>query len=239
MDAIILDVGGVLLVPHAEAVNPALAPFGIELSREQAERAHYGGAHGLDAVEEELDVDGAAYLNGYVAAVGVADTDREQAVTRLREAFGRPSIHIWRQKVIGSVEGLRQLQASGIKLGIISNADGSIEEQLRTNEICQVGAGLGVPVLAIIDSTVVGVAKPAAGIFRHALEPIGVRPEEAIYVGDTVRYDIRGARNAGLTPVHFDPYELCQSQDDHAHVRSIADLQTLQPQTSTSRWGAD
>jgi putative hydrolase of the HAD superfamily len=227
MDAVILDVGGVLLVPHAEAINPALESFGIRLSLEQAERAHYAGVRSLDAADESTDLDGTAYLVGYVSALGVAADQRDQALARLRVVFGGSSINIWRQKVRGSVEGLRRLETSGIKLGIISNADGSIEEQLRTNEICQIGAGLGVPVLAIIDSTVVGVAKPAAEIFRHALDPIGVRPETALYVGDTVRYDVRGARNAGLVPVHFDPYDLCDSKADHAHVRSIAEVERL------------
>jgi putative hydrolase of the HAD superfamily len=227
MDAVILDVGGVFLVPHAEAVNPALAPFGIQLSLEQAERAHYAGARSLDAAEETADLDGSAYLNGYVSAVGVADDVREPALVGLRAALRNPSVDVWRQQVTGSVAGLRSLAATGIKLGIISNADGSIEEQLRRGEICQVGEGLGVPVLAIIDSTVVGVAKPAAAIFRHALEPLGVGPEQAFYVGDTVRYDVRGARNAGLNPIHFDPYDLCQTKPDHAHVRSIADVAKL------------
>src|SRR4030088_1178738 len=75
MDAVILDVGGVLLVPHAEAVNPALAPFGVEVDLAQAERAHYGGIRSLDATEEAQDLDGAAYLTGYVSAVGVAAQD--------------------------------------------------------------------------------------------------------------------------------------------------------------------
>jgi putative hydrolase of the HAD superfamily len=227
MDAVILDVGGVLLVPHAEAVNPALEPFGVQLSLEHAERAHYAGAQSLDAADEGTDFDGSAYLVGYVSAVGVAAADRDQALGRLREAFRAPSINVWRQIVRGSVEGLRRLEASGTRLGIISNADGTIEEQLRRNEICQIGAGLGVPVLAIIDSTVVGVAKPAAEIFRHALDPLGVTPEQALYVGDTVRYDVRGARNAGLEPVHFDPYDLCASKADHEHVRAIAEVETL------------
>jgi len=223
MDAVILDVGGVLLVPHAETVNPALQPFGIQLSLEQAERAHYDGVRALDAANEEAANDGSAYLGGYASGVGVSDADRGGAVARLAEAFRSPSIDVWRQRVSGSVEGLRRLAASGRKLGIISNADGSIEEQLRRGEICQIGEGLGVPVLAIIDSTVVGVAKPAAEIFRHALEPLGISPGQAVYVGDTVRYDIRGARNAGLQPIHFDPYDVCESKADHVHVRAIAD----------------
>jgi len=127
----------------------------------------------------------------------------------------------------GSIDGLRQLQARRLKLGIVSNADGTIEEQLRRGEICQVGEGLGVPVLAIIDSGVVGVSKPAAEIFRHALDPIGVAPERALYVGDTVRYDVRGARAAGLVPVHFDPYDLCPEREDHAHIGVLGEVQEL------------
>ncbi|MDQ6673890.1 MAG: HAD hydrolase-like protein, partial [Chloroflexota bacterium] len=63
----------------------------------------------------------------------------------------------------------------------------------------------------------------AAEIFRHALDPLGISPAQAVYVGDTVRYDVRGARNAGLKPIHFDPYDVCESQDDHDHVRAIGD----------------
>ena len=105
--------------------------------------------------------------------------------------------------------------------------NGTVEEQLRRGEICQVGEGLGVPVLAIIDSGVVGVSKPAAEIFHHALDPLGVAPQRALYVGDTVRYDVRGARAAGLVPVHFDPFQLCLEREDHAHVRRLSEVEGL------------
>jgi putative hydrolase of the HAD superfamily len=134
---------------------------------------------------------------------------------------------VWRQQVRGSIEGLHHLSAAGLKLGIVSNSDGTVEEQLRRGRICQVGEGLGVPVLAIIDSGKVGVSKPAADIFRHALEPLGVEPEQALYVGDSVYYDVRGARAAGLVPVHFDPYALCSERSDHAHVTRLAEVAQL------------
>ena len=53
MDAVILDVGGVLLVPHEEPVNLALAPFGIQLDGAQAERAHYFGTLAMDLAEDD------------------------------------------------------------------------------------------------------------------------------------------------------------------------------------------
>jgi putative hydrolase of the HAD superfamily len=227
MQAVILDVGGVLLVPHEEPVSAALAPFGIQLDAAQAERAHYFGVHALDLAEDDERAARQAYLVGYADAAGVPFSRREQALERMREVWGGPTIDLWRRIVTGSVDGLTRFAASGRKLGIVSNADGTIEEQLRRSAVCQVGEGLGVPVLAIIDSHVVGIAKPAAEIFRHALEPLEVSPAEATYVGDTVRYDVRGARAAGLRPVHFDPFDLCAERSDHAHVRTLIELEPL------------
>jgi putative hydrolase of the HAD superfamily len=224
MDAVILDVGGVLLVPHAETVNLALGAFGVQLDAQRAERAHYFGVRALDAAEDDQWQERLAYRIAYAEAAGLPTEFQEQALARMDELWSGSNIQLWQQIVRGSVHGLRQLAASGLKLGIVSNSDGTVEEQLRRQEICQLGEGLGVPVLAIIDSHVVGVSKPGAEISRHALEPLGVPPERAIYVGDTVRYDVRGARAAGLHPVHFDPYDLCPDRADHAHVRSLGEI---------------
>jgi putative hydrolase of the HAD superfamily len=226
MQAVILDVGGVLLVPHFETVGPVLEPFGVRVSAADAERAHYFGAGALDAAEEDPPSP-SSYVRGYLEGIGLSDTDMPLAVERLRTAWSVPNLDVWRQQVRGSLDGMRKLHEAHIKLGIISNSDGSVEEQLRRGRICQVGEGYGVPVLAIIDSGIVGVAKPAAEIFRHALDPLGVQPEEALYVGDTLRYDVTGARAAGLVPVHFDPYELCPQPQDHAHVKNLSEVETL------------
>jgi putative hydrolase of the HAD superfamily len=226
MEAVILDVGGVLLVPHYDTVGDAFEPSGITLDEERAERAHYFGARALDLSDEELP-GASTYIRGYTEGAGVPSAHQAEIIERLDAAWRRPNFDVWRQQVRGSIDGLHHLAGKSVKLGIVSNSDGSVEEQLRRGRICQVGEGLGVPVLAIIDSGVVGVAKPAADIFRHALEPIGVAPERALYVGDTIRYDVRGARAAGLVPVHFDPYELCSDREDHAHVRRLRDVAEL------------
>ena len=225
LDAIILDVGGVLLVPHPEPVEQALAPLGVSVDAERAVRAHFVGIRALDATDPASDR--YAYLTAYARALGIPDTQLDQALGCLRALWRVPAIDLWRQPIPGSAEALRRLAASGRKLAIVSNSDGSVERQLQLHRICQVGEGLGVPVLAVIDSAVVGVAKPAAEIFRHALEPLGVEPERAAYVGDTLRYDVAGARAAGLQPVHFDPYTLCPERDDHPHVRALAELETV------------
>ena len=78
----------------------------------------------------------------------------------------------------------------------------------------------------MLDSGVVGVAKPDPRIFAIALERLGVAAEHTIHVGDTPAADVDGAIAAGVTPVLVDPY------DDHREldvvkVRSLADVVEL------------
>ena len=55
------------------------------------------------------------------------------------------------------------------------------------------------PLLAsIIDSTVLGIAKPDARIFEAALSELKVASAHAIYVGDSYSADMVGGKNAGM-----------------------------------------
>jgi putative hydrolase of the HAD superfamily len=80
-----------------------------------------------------------------------------------------------------------------------------------------------VPVQTIIDSGVVGVAKPDPAIFDFALPSLDLDPSEVIYVGDSVKYDIRSAEAAGMTPLHIDPFGLCEERD-HSHVADVGEV---------------
>ena len=58
--------------------------------------------------------------------------------------------------------------------------------------------GLSPLLEVIIDSTVLGIAKPDARIFEAALSELGVMPGQAIYVGDSYAADMVGGKNAGM-----------------------------------------
>jgi putative hydrolase of the HAD superfamily len=49
----------------------------------------------------------------------------------------------------------------------------------------------------------VGLPKPDPGIFAKALADLGVKPEEAVHVGDLRRTDIAGATTFGMRAVRF------------------------------------
>ena len=107
---------------------------------------------------------------------------------------------------------------------MVSNATGQIEAVLARTGVCQVGDGPGVPVRVVIDSHVVGVAKPDPGIFDHGLRALpDIDRSRVAYVGDSVTMDIGGARNAGLFPILLDPYDDHVGADFH-RVKSLYEL---------------
>lgn len=46
--------------------------------------------------------------------------------------------------------------------------------------------------------------KPDREIFLYALDKLCVRPKEALFIGDSVKYDYEGAKEAGLKPLIID-----------------------------------
>jgi putative hydrolase of the HAD superfamily len=50
-------------------------------------------------------------------------------------------------------------------------------------------------------SSEVGKRKPHAAIFEHALRALDVRPEQALFVGDRLYEDVRGAADLGMRTV--------------------------------------
>ncbi|MDQ3762884.1 MAG: HAD family hydrolase [Actinomycetota bacterium] len=93
---------------------------------------------------------------------------------------------------------LRALRALGLRLAAITNAAGDYQR-------AKLGAlGLESAFDAVLISGELGVAKPHRAIFRRACRALGVRPAQAVHVGDRLDTDAEGARDAGLHGVWLD-----------------------------------
>ena len=157
IEAVLFDAGGVLLLPDPTVIGPLLAPYGADTSVESLTRAHYAAMRMQD-VEGEVHDDWGAYDRGYVARPGVPRARARRSRTHPR---CHTTAHLWRWPIVPSVQALRLLHEAGVPIGVVSNASGQIESVLRRFGVCQVGDGDGVPVIVVVDSTIVGVAKPA------------------------------------------------------------------------------
>ena len=99
---------------------------------------------------------------------------------------------LWDVPIEGAAECLTALRDHGLRVGVVSNADGRVAAALER-------AGLADLLEVVVDSGVVGVAKPDPAIFAHALEPLGLEAAQTRYLSDTVAYDVTAAEAAGLT----------------------------------------
>jgi putative hydrolase of the HAD superfamily len=231
VSAILLDAGGVLVFPRPDHVRPGLRAIGLDPDLATLERAHY---QAMAAQDTELQPPAPGtwwrnYLMTYIAECGVPAAECEPLAA---EIAGHPRAGSWAHAGLGVKDGLRALAALGLPMGIVSNSDGSVEGDLRREGICYAPAGTGpaegVPMGIIVDSAVVGVAKPDPRIFGFALDALGVPADGTVlHVGDSLRYDVAGALAAGLQPVHMDPHGFCPQPDGHPHVRSLTALAEL------------
>jgi putative hydrolase of the HAD superfamily len=92
---------------------------------------------------------------------------------------------------------LGSLRALDIRTAVVSNWDCSLGGVLG-------GLGLGGLLNGVVTSAQAGFRKPDPGIFEPALEAVGCRPEQAIFVGDSVDIDVAGGRAAGIRSVLID-----------------------------------
>jgi len=202
-DAVIFDAGGVLVLPDPTVLAPLLSYYGGSESIDDHRRAHYAA---MKAKSDVSAPEGSwqAYNDAYVRTVGVDDVDHAEAA----EVLDRTRYHqTWRWVIPESRSALDRMAASGIPMGVVSNASGQIEAMLGRS-ICQVGSGAHVSMRVIVDSQLVGVTKPDPAIFDHALPAFPEFERRRIaYVGDSVTMDIGAATAAGLHPILLDPYD--------------------------------
>lgn len=114
----------------------------------------------------------------------------------------------------GAKSVLIELRKLGLRTAVVSNFD--------TRALGLVAAlGLMEWLDAITISSTAGVAKPDPEIFRLSLRKLGVAPNRALHVGDSMTNDVLPARAAGLAAVHL---RAGASPRHSSEVGALADL---------------
>lgn len=126
---------------------------------------------------------------------------------------------------------LARLRERGVALVVVSNWDVSLHALLRE-------VGLAGMVDGAVTSAEVGSVKPGGAIFQTALAMVGVSPEGAVHVGDSIEHDVRGALAADVRPVLL-RREGAEPGEPPARVPVIASLAELVPLVALGRTQAE
>lgn len=99
----------------------------------------------------------------------------------------------------GVLTCLSKLKQAGFLLGV--GTDMTIEYQLKKLEKLQM-----LPLFDfIVSSEEVNVEKPHQKLFHTCAVKAGVSPEECLFIGDSLKKDVMGAKNAGLNALWYCP----------------------------------
>jgi putative hydrolase of the HAD superfamily len=206
LDAIFLDAGNTLIGMDSTLLSGILASEGVAVGAAAFERAEAAARPALSAwlhrgVTSESRATFAFYVRTILerlGATGDLDALAQRLVVTVKTTV--PMQRLWSRVLPGVPEALATLRAAGLRLVVVSNSDGSVEQGLTD-------AGLRPLLDAVVDSAIVGVEKPAPGIFEAALRVAGVPPSRVLHVGDLWAADVLGARADRLHAVLLDPYD--------------------------------
>lgn len=226
LETLFLDAGGVLVFPNWDRVSDTLARHGVTVPPAALARAEPAAKFAIDQgirLNDSTDAQRAwAYMELVLENAGIAaSAATAAALGELRRYHAEHNL--WEYVPPDVVPALERLSALGLKLVVVSNANGALHAMFDR-------VGLTRHFHTICDSCVEGVEKPDRRFFEIALERSGAAPKTTMHVGDLYYVDVIGARNTGLRQMLIDKYDLYRDYDAD-RVRSLDELATrLAPQ---------
>jgi len=139
--------------------------------------------------------------------------------TKAMIAFFGPEIEAW-QVYPDTIETLVALEESGYKMGVISNAksDWAVHAILKRHNLERFFE-------TVVSSAAVKIRKPRPEIFTQALNALGVKPPDAVFVGDSMEADVQGSKKMGMRSIHLlrKPIEGYHPTNPDARVTSLSE----------------
>jgi HAD superfamily hydrolase (TIGR01549 family) len=166
-----------------------------------------------DEAWKQVETFGPGRMAAYCLEVRGIDDD--ESIQTLTKEFEEASIDAGVAPVEHARETLAALSAANIRLGLVCDT-GFTPGRVVRRLLDENGLGDHLEVLGFSDE--VGVPKPGGEIFAKVLAELGVRPPEAIHVGDLKRTDIAGAHDMGMHAARFKGVHDDKSDSSEAEI---------------------
>lgn len=218
LTTLFLDAGGVLVSPNWQRVSDALRAHGVNVTPAALLAADPLARRDIDFGHHPASSDrqrGWSYFNLVLEHCGVRQSAATDAALDVLQDY-HAEHNLWETVTAGAPEALDRLRGLGVRLVVVSNANGKLKELFER-------LGLARRFDVMLDSHEEGVEKPDPRLFELALERSGARREETLHVGDLYHVDVQGARAAGLDAILYDPAGLYAGFDCR-RIRTLAEL---------------
>lgn len=220
LDTLFLDAGGVLVHPSWTRVSAALADAGIDVSSARLAEAEPHAMRALDQAAIVGATDdrkrGWLYFNLILEQVGIDLSDATDRALATLRAY-HDTHNLWEHVEPDVVPLLASLRARGLRLVVVSNANGRLRHLFDRLDLTRWFD-------VLLDSHEWGVEKPDPRLFELALQAAGATADRTAHVGDLYHVDIAGARRAGLgAAVLYDAANL-YPEADCPRIARLADL---------------
>jgi len=219
LETLFLDAGGVLVFPNWNRVAGAVGRHGITVSPDALAAAEPRVKFEIDqSIRHGSSPDAQRawmYMERVLEIAGVTPGDASAAAVRELRAY-HAEHNLWESVPADVVPALERLSGLGLKLVVVSNANGVLHRAFDR-------LGLTQYFHCICDSFVDGVEKPDPRFFQIALDRAGATAGSTMHVGDLYYVDVEGARNSGIRPMLIDPLGLYQDYDV-GRVRTLDEL---------------
>jgi putative hydrolase of the HAD superfamily len=214
--AVLFDLGNTLVYQQPyEPFRRILQANGIIKSVEEIKKAFEKGNKDFDAERQIVFPPHEFYVLWNMTILknlGITSSARKLAAEIDRQWFKFSKIYVYPD----AKESLRKLKHMGLKLGVVT---GGYEIDIK-HMLSPVGLEGFFDVCVGADTT--GKRKPDPEAFKHALKRLGVKAEEAIFVGDRLEQDYLGAQKVGMNAL------LIQREDKPVSgVKKIASLEEI------------
>lgn len=232
--AVLFDLWGTLIEEDPAAAEPrrrararraheALASLGLSYDLADVEAAFLAAGTEHERIHErglDLSARGRTVLYLRYLDETLPDHLDEGAWARLDAAILEPALEHRPLLIDGALDALKDVAAHGLSTGLISNAGATPGYVLR--QILD-DFGLLQHLGLTVFSDEVELAKPNKAIFHGTLAEMGLRPEEAAFVGDQPVLDVLGGREAGLWVVQYGDRPTVEAEP-HARITHHRDL---------------
>jgi HAD superfamily hydrolase (TIGR01549 family) len=220
LETLSLDAGGVLVRPNWPRIANVFQSHGLTIASESLESVELKVQRDLDCPSqigatndgERVSLFFSKVLD-YAGANGSTQV-RGAAIAQLNRIHSEENL--WDHVPDDVVPALERFKALGLKLVVLSNANGTISKLFDR-------LGMSSWFTHIVDSGEEQVEKPDPRFFAIGLKRAGAQKATTLHVGDLFNVDIVGARAAGIRAVLIDRGGLQQDRE----CENYADLGKL------------